>query len=103
MIQSNRASETTALKTFAGLTEHQRKADGKKPDGPQFGQPLTRREREVLDLRAEGLTGAEVATRLFIAPRTVGYHSANAYVKLGVHNLLAAMQVLHRLDAKPLD
>ena len=68
--------------------------DLKKSDDPQLGQPLTRREREILELRAEGLTAVEVATRLFIAPRTVSFHSANAYVKLGVHTLLAALQAM---------
>ena len=70
------------------------KPAAKKPDGPQFGQPLTRKEREVLGLRAEGLTQREVAERLFITPRTVAFHCANAYVKLGVHNLLTAMKAL---------
>jgi DNA-binding NarL/FixJ family response regulator len=47
---------------------------------------LTLREREVLQLTAEGLTGAEIATRLFISPRTVESHRANAMHKLGVRN-----------------
>lgn len=46
---------------------------------------LTTREREVLQLAAEGLTSAEIAARLFISPRTVEVHRANLMRKLGCH------------------
>jgi DNA-binding NarL/FixJ family response regulator len=47
---------------------------------------LTEREREVLQLTAEGHSGVEVAGRLFISPRTVESHRASLMRKLGVHN-----------------
>jgi len=47
---------------------------------------LTNREREVLQLAAEGHTNAEVATRLFISPRTVETHRANVMHKLGLRS-----------------
>jgi DNA-binding NarL/FixJ family response regulator len=47
---------------------------------------LTDREREVLCLTAEGLSGSTIARRLFISPRTVETHRANLMRKLGVHN-----------------
>lgn len=47
---------------------------------------LTAREREVLQLTAEGNTGNEIAERLFISPRTVESHRANLMRKLGVRN-----------------
>jgi len=47
---------------------------------------LTAREREVLQLTAEGLSGAEISERLFISPRTVESHRANLMRKLGVRN-----------------
>jgi DNA-binding CsgD family transcriptional regulator len=49
---------------------------------------LTRREREVAGLAATGLTAGEVAARLFLSERTVEYHLANAYAKLGVDSKL---------------
>lgn len=52
---------------------------------------LTSREREILDLVAEGRTNAEVADVLFIAPGTVRRHLENAYSKLGVHTRTAAV------------
>jgi DNA-binding NarL/FixJ family response regulator len=47
---------------------------------------LTAREREVLQLTAEGLTGNDVAERLFISPRTVESHRANMMRKFGLRN-----------------
>jgi DNA-binding NarL/FixJ family response regulator len=47
---------------------------------------LTSREREVLQLVAEGHTNAEIGKRLFISPRTVEIHRANMMQKLGLRN-----------------
>jgi two-component system response regulator NreC len=49
-------------------------------------ETLTDREREVLHLTAEGLSGSAVAERLFISPRTVESHRANLMRKLGLRN-----------------
>jgi len=45
-----------------------------KPDGPRPTQELTPRQREVLQLLAEGRSMKEVATVLNITPRTVAFH-----------------------------
>src|SRR5437773_758752 len=47
---------------------------------------LTPREREVLQLTAEGYTGAAIAEKLFISPRTVETHRAHVMHKLGLKN-----------------
>ncbi len=47
---------------------------------------LTAREREVLMLVAEGNSSAEIAGRLFLSPRTVEMHRANAMRKLGLRS-----------------
>lgn len=49
-------------------------------------ESLTARELEVLRLTAEGYSGAEVAERLFISPRTVETHRSNIVRKLNVKN-----------------
>ena len=49
-------------------------------------EKLTIREREVLQLKAEGHTIAEIARRLFISPRTVEIHRTHLMRKLGLHS-----------------
>jgi len=47
---------------------------------------LTKREEEILDLVAKGLTSKEIANRLFISPRTIETHRAHLMEKLGAKN-----------------
>jgi DNA-binding CsgD family transcriptional regulator len=49
---------------------------------------LTKRERQVARLAAQGRTAAEIARLLFIGERTVETHLANSYAKLGVESKL---------------
>lgn len=51
---------------------------------------LSERELEVLRLVAEGLTNPQVADRLYVSPRTVGFHLRSIYRKLGVPSRAAA-------------
>jgi DNA-binding CsgD family transcriptional regulator len=55
---------------------------------------LTPREREILDLVAEGRTNAEIAERLWVSPLTVRKHLENVYAKLGVHTRTAAVALI---------
>src|SRR5919204_475420 len=61
---------------------------------PDLG--LTAREREILELVAEGRTNAEIAAALWISPGTVRKHLENAYGKLGVHTRTAAAALVLR-------
>jgi predicted ATPase/DNA-binding CsgD family transcriptional regulator len=45
--------------------------------------PLTRRETEIAELVANGLTNKEIAAKLVISQRTVDTHVENIFVKLG--------------------
>jgi DNA-binding NarL/FixJ family response regulator len=54
--------------------------------GREVGPRLTEREREVLDLLAEGAPQKQVAQRLSISPKTVATHIQNLLGKLGVHS-----------------
>ncbi len=47
---------------------------------------LTRRELEVAGLVAKGLTNREIASRLFVSPRTAEYHVEQIRNKLGFHS-----------------
>ncbi len=50
---------------------------------------LTAREKEVLQLIAEGLKGTAIAEQLSISPKTVDKHRANLMRKLKLHNVAA--------------
>jgi DNA-binding CsgD family transcriptional regulator len=52
---------------------------------------LTAREREVLAWVARGMTNAEIARLLWLAPSTVRKHLENVYAKLGVSTRTAAV------------
>jgi DNA-binding NarL/FixJ family response regulator len=62
-------------------------------DAETDGRPLllTRREREVFDLLAQGLTGEEIAVRLTVSAETVRTHIRNGMEKLGAHTRTGAV------------
>ncbi len=51
---------------------------------PQAFPELSEREREVLDLIAQGLKNPEIAHRLYLSPKTVRNHVSNILTKLQV-------------------
>lgn len=53
----------------------------------QFNLELTTRETEILQLICEQYTTPEIATKLFISPRTVDGHRNNLLAKLGCKNV----------------
>jgi len=54
---------------------------------------LTKREKEIIEFLADGLTVKQIAARVFIAEPTVKFHTRNIYSKLGVNNKGAAVRV----------
>jgi DNA-binding CsgD family transcriptional regulator len=63
-------------------------------------KPLTRREREVLNLISEGYSNKQGALRMQISPRTFESHRAEAMRKLGARNTadLVRAVLLHPVD-----
>jgi DNA-binding NarL/FixJ family response regulator len=53
------------------------------PAAPSGGARLTRREREVVALIAQGHGNREIAERLFITEKTAEHHVSNILGKLG--------------------
>jgi DNA-binding CsgD family transcriptional regulator/predicted negative regulator of RcsB-dependent stress response len=60
---------------------------------PRDDADLTARERDVLDLLAQGLTNAEIASRLYVTPKTVEHHVTRVLAKLGVRSRTEAAAV----------
>jgi DNA-binding CsgD family transcriptional regulator len=48
------------------------------------GDALTGQEAQVARLARDGLSNNEIATRLFISPRTAKYHLSSVFTKLGI-------------------
>jgi DNA-binding CsgD family transcriptional regulator len=66
--------------------------------------PLSRREREVFALLADGLSGADIAERLTLSPETVRTHIRNAMAKLEATTRSQAIAVaLRRREITPRD
>jgi two-component system response regulator NreC len=66
-------------------------------------ETLTPRQREVLQLAAEGKTNAEIATRLDISQRTVENHRAALMQRLGLRNQAELIRHAIRHGLTPLD
>jgi len=62
-----------------------------KRDAQNLLNDLTEREREILQLLAEGMRNDDIASKLFISPQTVQTHVRNILGKLRVHSKLEAV------------
>lgn len=71
------------------LDQYLSKESASKGDG---GLRLTRREREIVQLLAEGRTNKEIATALNISIKTALTHRSNILHKLGLHSLPALVR-----------
>ncbi|SCE80992.1 regulatory protein, luxR family [Micromonospora purpureochromogenes] len=73
---------------WAGRARAELRATGDVPAAPRrAGDPLsvlTPQEREVVRLAAGGASNRDIGARLFLSPRTVGYHLYKAFPKLGI-------------------
>jgi DNA-binding CsgD family transcriptional regulator len=59
---------------------------------------LSKRELDVLNLMATGLSNEEIAGKLFIGVNTVKTHSSNIFVKLDVKRRTQAVEKAKRLN-----
>lgn len=62
---------------------------------------LTARERQVLELVADGRSNRQIAEALFISVATAGVHVSNILGKLGVASRTEAAAAFHRSGARP--
>jgi DNA-binding NarL/FixJ family response regulator len=55
-------------------------------DGPRPLPALSPQELQISVLVAEGKTNKEIAATMYLSPKTIEYHLANAYRKLDIHS-----------------
>jgi DNA-binding NarL/FixJ family response regulator len=66
-------------------------------------ETLTNREREILQMAAEGLTASAIAKRLSISPRTAELHRGRMMDKLGLNNQTELIRYALKRGILPLD
>jgi two-component system response regulator DevR len=74
---------------------------GQRAGEPAASDPLanlTKQERKILDLIAEGLTNRQIAERLFLVEKTVRNHVTRILAKVGVQRRTQAALVAARLS-----
>ena len=69
----------------------------RKPDNQSNIPVVTRREKEVMELIAEGMTNNEIAQKLFISNTTVDTHRKNLLSKLGAKNTASLVRIATQL------
>ncbi len=107
MVKQIAAADEPAL--MAGARRSMEERSGRASEATQrhavaaVGQrPLTKREREVLQLISEGYSNKQGALRMRISPRTFESHRAEAMRKLGARNTaeLVRTALLLRIDER---
>jgi DNA-binding NarL/FixJ family response regulator len=83
------------LNEFAALSR-QSAQQSAEPSLPSV--PMTRRETEVLQLVARGMSNAEIAATLFVSENTVKTHVRNVLDKLQMHSRMEAAMYAVRLN-----
>jgi DNA-binding NarL/FixJ family response regulator len=66
-------------------------------------ETLTAREREILQMTAEGRTSQEIGDKLVISPRTVEIHRRNLTNKLGIKNQAGLIRFAIKHGILPMD
>ncbi|MBO9577517.1 MAG: helix-turn-helix transcriptional regulator, partial [Microbacteriaceae bacterium] len=85
--QQRGGAERAAARSQARAEELARRMGGLSTPVVRFADeltPLTRREREIANLAASGLSSKDIAARLFLSARTVDNHLQSVYGKLGI-------------------
>jgi DNA-binding CsgD family transcriptional regulator len=84
-------SEGAALSTEEAIAYAER-GHGERKRPTSGWASLTPAEREVVRLVSEGLANKDIATRLFVSPRTVQAHLTHVYTKLGLTSRVQLVQ-----------
>jgi DNA-binding CsgD family transcriptional regulator len=88
-------AEGVALSTEEAIAYAQRGRGQRKRPASGWAS-LTPAERDVVRLVSEGLANNDIATRLFVSPRTVQTHLTHVYTKLGLTSRVQLVQEVAR-------
>ena len=64
---------------------------------------MTQREKEVIELIAEGLTNKEIGQKLYISPHTIKSHVHNILEKLTLHSRLQIAKYAHDKESSAIN
>jgi DNA-binding NarL/FixJ family response regulator len=78
----------------------QQSFSAKQGDQTSWLDSLTKREKEVLFLLAQGYNNKTIAEKLFIEEQTVRNHVSMIYSKIGVHDRIEVMLLVNKMHAK---
>ena len=100
-----RGSEIVARldEAISAYMRRQAQGDGSKIASLHFPgrEPLTRRERDVLEQFASGASNKEAGRQLGISPRTIEDHRANIMKKLGARNAADLIRIVLTASRAP--
>jgi DNA-binding NarL/FixJ family response regulator len=96
--ETSAATLRAALRTFEDLgtelwAERAKSELARGMSGKQGGQALTPAERSVAELAVSGMTNRDIATALFISPKTVEVNLSRIYRKLKVRSRMELYRV----------
>jgi two-component system, NarL family, response regulator LiaR len=96
----------TGLGVWAGRRITRRKVviatpDFKRNDGELQRLGISKREYEVLELMAQGLSNQEIADKLFVSLNTIKTHSSNLFMKLDARRRTQAVRRAKELGLLP--
>lgn len=66
---------------------------------PRKTDQLSHRQKQIVQLKAQGRSDKEIATDLGMKPGTVGTHRKRIFEKLGVHTMMQVIAKLCNPDA----
>jgi len=104
LLQKLSAAQQTELDETATLAEYLKRLAGERAmpvesgvPAPGMSETITKKELEILQLLAEGLSNLAIAGRLFVSETTVRTHLRNINAKFGVHNRTQAIATARKL------
>lgn len=84
------------IETVGSALEHQRVLQQQRQELTELKEQistLSAREQEVTGLIMAGKSSKEIASELFLSPRTVEAHRANVFAKLGINSSVKLMKI----------